>query len=221
MQNFATPYFSRDIAEFWRRWHISLSTWFRDYLYIPLGGSRGNLSKNIRNIFIIFVVSGFWHGANWTFIAWGALNAIYFLPLLLIKQNRKNLDVVAQNRWYPTLKEIAQIGITFFFTLIAWVFFRANTIGHAFQYCADLFSGLFDGHSFAIFQEYFTLYDRSLWLLFSGFILIEWVGRKKQFGFEFVQGFNRPLRIISLALVIITTLLFMSSNEQEFIYFQF
>jgi D-alanyl-lipoteichoic acid acyltransferase DltB (MBOAT superfamily) len=85
MRNFACPYFSRDIAEFWRRWHISLSTWFRDYLYIPLGGSRGGTLMKVRNSFIVFVVSGFWHGANWTFIVWGALNAIYFLPLLLTK----------------------------------------------------------------------------------------------------------------------------------------
>src|SRR5690606_29465848 len=104
MKNFDFPYFSRDIAEFWRRWHISLSTWFRDYLYIPLGGSRVNSTLQVRNIFIIFLVSGFWHGANWTFIVWGALNALYFLPLLLTKRNRKNIDVVARGRWYPNIR---------------------------------------------------------------------------------------------------------------------
>ena len=88
--NFRYPYFSRDIAEFWRRWHISLSTWFRDYLYIPLGGSRGNLFFRIRNVFAIFLVSGFWHGANWTFIIWGLLNALYFIPLMLGGKNRQN-----------------------------------------------------------------------------------------------------------------------------------
>jgi D-alanyl-lipoteichoic acid acyltransferase DltB (MBOAT superfamily) len=113
MRNFAFPYFSRDIAEFWRRWHISLSTWFRDYLYIPLGGSRGNTANKIRNIFIIFIVSGFWHGANWTFIVWGALNAIYFLPLLLLNQNRKNLEIVAKNRLLPSLKDFFSILMTF------------------------------------------------------------------------------------------------------------
>ena len=100
-QNFATPYFSRDIAEFWRRWHISLSTWFRDYLYIPLGGSRGGTWMKVRNTFAIFLVSGFWHGANWTFIIWGALNAIYFLPLLFTNNNRKNLGVVAEGKLFP------------------------------------------------------------------------------------------------------------------------
>ena len=105
MKNFAFPYFSRDIAEFWRRWHISLSTWFRDYLYIPLGGSRGGTAMKVRNTFIIFIVSGFWHGANWTFIVWGALNAIYFLPLLLLEKNRQNIGIVAEGRTLPNLKE--------------------------------------------------------------------------------------------------------------------
>src|SRR5690606_36334354 len=116
MKNFDFPYFSRDIAEFWRRWHISLSTWFRDYLYIPLGGSRVNSTLQVRNIFIIFLVSGFWHGANWTFIVWGALNALYFLPLLLTKRNRKNIDVVARGRWYPNIRETIAIGSTFSLT---------------------------------------------------------------------------------------------------------
>jgi alginate O-acetyltransferase complex protein AlgI len=115
-QNFAFPYFSRDIAEFWRRWHISLSTWFRDYLYIPLGGSRGGSWMKIRNIFIIFLVSGFWHGANWTFIIWGFLNALYFLPLLLTKRNRSHLNMVAQDSLLPSLKELFQMGVTFCLT---------------------------------------------------------------------------------------------------------
>ena len=119
MKNFAFPYFSRDIAEFWRRWHISLSTWFRDYLYIPLGGSKGSLSKIVRNTFIIFLVSGFWHGANWTFIIWGFLNALYFLPLLLIKRNRKNLDIVAENRVLPSIRELLSMFTTFSLTVFA------------------------------------------------------------------------------------------------------
>ena len=88
MKNFAFPYFSRDIAEFWRRWHISLSTWFRDYVYIPLGGSRVNNYLKVRNVFAIFLISGFWHGANWTFIFWGFLNALYFIPLILSKKKK-------------------------------------------------------------------------------------------------------------------------------------
>jgi len=133
-QNFAFPYFSRDIAEFWRRWHISLSTWFRDYLYIPLGGSKGGMKMKVRNTFIIFLVSGFWHGANWTFIIWGLLNALYFLPLLLRNKNRVNTNIVAEGKWIPNLKELTQILITFSLTVFAWIFFRANSVSHAFDY---------------------------------------------------------------------------------------
>src|SRR5690606_6541256 len=121
MQNFAFPYFSRDIAEFWRRWHISLSTWFRDYLYIPLGGSLGSKSKVIRNVFIIFIVSGFWHGANWTYIVWGTLNALYFLPLLLTNKNRNHLEIVANHTIWPSPKAVINILITFSLTTLAWI----------------------------------------------------------------------------------------------------
>ena len=140
MKNFAFPYFSRDIAEFWRRWHISLSTWFRDYLYIPLGGSKGSLSKIVRNTFIIFLVSGFWHGANWTFIIWGFLNALYFLPLLLIKRNRKNLDIVAENRVLPSIRELLSMFTTFSLTVFAWIFFRAESVSQAFSYIDRIFT---------------------------------------------------------------------------------
>lgn len=118
MTNFAFPYFSRDIAEFWRRWHISLSTWFRDYLYIPLGGSRVRRSLQVRNVLIIFLVSGFWHGANWTFIIWGALHALFFLPLLFFKLNRKYLENDALQ-----FQQILKIGFTFTIVCLAWIFF--------------------------------------------------------------------------------------------------
>lgn len=221
MQNFATPYFSRDIAEFWRRWHISLSTWFRDYLYIPLGGSRGSQSKVVRNTFIIFLVSGFWHGANWTFIAWGAINAIYFLPLLLTKVNRSNVDVVAERRWYPTPKEVLQMALTFFLTLIAWVFFRATDMSHAWQYLGDLFSGMVNGQSIKAFGTYFSLFDRSLWIIFLGFLLIEWLGRRKHYSLEIIERTPVFVRILCLILISMVILLFMSTGEQDFIYFQF
>ena len=133
-KNFAYPYFSRDIAEFWRRWHISLSTWFRDYLYIPLGGSRVKTSLKIRNTLIVFLVSGFWHGANWTFIVWGALHAIYFLPLLLLSKNRRNLEIVASKKYLPTLTELIGMITTFSLVTFAWIFFRAESLAHAFTY---------------------------------------------------------------------------------------
>jgi len=140
MRNFNFPYFSRDIAEFWRRWHISLSTWFRDYLYIPLGGSRGGTWMKVRNTFMIFIVSGFWHGANWTFIVWGALNAIYFLPLLLTNNNRNNLETVAQGKLLPSIKEVYFMLLTFGLTVFAWIFFRAENIGHAISYISEILS---------------------------------------------------------------------------------
>jgi D-alanyl-lipoteichoic acid acyltransferase DltB (MBOAT superfamily) len=128
LRNFAFPYFSRDIAEFWRRWHISLSSWFKDYLYIPLGGSKGGTWMKIRNTFIIFIVSGFWHGANWTFIAWGALNALFIMPSIIIKTNRNNIDIVAQGKLFPTVKELFQIIMTFCLTVFAWIFFRSENL---------------------------------------------------------------------------------------------
>jgi len=140
MQNFNFPYFSRDIAEFWRRWHISLSTWFRDYLYIPLGGSRGTSWIRVRNIFVIFLVSGLWHGANWTFIAWGALNALYFLPSFLTRAHRNNTGTVAAGRSLPSAKELSQVLVTFALTVFAWIFFRADSIAHAADYVTGIFS---------------------------------------------------------------------------------
>ena len=129
LSNFKFPYFSRDIAEFWRRWHISLSSWFRDYLYIPLGGSRNGKIKAIRNTFIIFLVSGFWHGANWNFIVWGFIHSLGFIPLLILNQNRNYVsDVVAQDRCLPNVKEVWQMLRTFMFVTFAWIFFRSKNI---------------------------------------------------------------------------------------------
>ena len=143
MSNFKFPYFSRDIGEFWRRWHISLSSWFRDYLYIPLGGSKSGRWNSIRNIFVIFIVSGFWHGANWTFIMWGLTHALLYIPLFLIGKNRQYItNVVAENNLLPSIKELFQMGITFFSTTIAWVFFRSETILNALQYTHRMISKL-------------------------------------------------------------------------------
>lgn len=213
MQNFAFPYFSRDIAEFWRRWHISLSTWFRDYLYIPLGGSKGGLSKKIRNIFIIFLVSGFWHGANWTFLVWGFLNALYFLPLLLINKNRANLDVVSSGRLFPTLRELVSIGVTFFATVIAWIIFRSESISEAYKYLIKIFtSAPLDG------PEHLP---KTTLLLILGFIAIEWFGREDKYAIENLGlKWNRFNRLL-LYYILIGLILVFSGQKQEFIYFQF
>src|SRR5690554_2767999 len=177
MRNFNFPYFSRDIAEFWRRWHISLSTWFRDYLYIPLGGSRGSLKMKIRNTFLIFIVSGFWHGANWTFIAWGVLNAIYFLPLLLFNKNRTHLEIVAQNKSIPNLKEVIQMMATFILVVFAWIFFRAENISHALNYIQTIFSKTL--FSYPVFSGMRHAITTVLLIMF--FLIIEWNGREEQY----------------------------------------
>ena len=140
MSNFKFPYFSRNIGEFWRRWHISLSTWFRDYLYIPLGGSQEGKLKSIRNIFVIFLVSGFWHGANRTFILWGLFHSILFLPSFMFNTNRKyTTSIIAENTFLPSLKEFLKVGITFGLVTVGWVFFRSVTIEDSYEYLTRMF----------------------------------------------------------------------------------
>ena len=218
MQNFAFPYFSRDIAEFWRRWHISLSTWFRDYLYIPLGGSRGSKWNQIRNVFLIFLVSGFWHGANWTFIAWGALNALYFLPLLLFNRNRKNLEVVAKGKFLPNWRDLMAIGMTFFLTTLAWVFFRAKNIAHAFEYLSGIFST-----SLFTFPDYPGRSKSALTLLLILILcLVEWLGREHQHALENLRRYQpRFVRWLIYCAIIFMIGMFMQTTETPFIYFQF
>lgn len=214
-RNFAFPYFSRDIAEFWRRWHISLSTWFRDYLYIPLGGSRGGTQMKIRNTFIIFIVSGFWHGANWTFIIWGALNAFYFLPLLLAEKNRNHLEIVAKGKMLPTFKELTLMVITFGLTALAWVFFRAENVGHAIQYTSDTFTNLGSFLTLGIYWKY-----RRIILLIGLFIIIEWLGRESDHALERLK-FPRLIRWGFYLLIGFTIIIFGNFDETEFIYFAF
>jgi len=214
-QNFATPYFSRDIAEFWRRWHISLSTWFRDYLYIPLGGSRGGTWMKVRNTFAIFLVSGFWHGANWTFIIWGALNAIYFLPLLLTNNNRKNLGIVAEGKLLPSFRELLSMLTTFTLTVFAWIFFRAENLSHALEYINNIFS-------YGLFRTPKVL-DKKLLLIIVFFLIIEWLGRNDKYAIETILlEIKMQLRIfVYLVLTSLIIYFFVNSSIHEFIYFQF
>ena len=212
-QNFAFPYFSRDIAEFWRRWHISLSTWFRDYLYIPLGGSRGNRFVTVRNIFIIFIVSGFWHGANWTFIVWGALNAIYFLPVMLTNRNRNNLNVVASGKLIPSVKEAFLILFTFSITVFAWIFFRADNISHAWNILTEIFSS-----SLITIPE---VRPKFLLLLIAVFLVIEWLGREGLYAIELIGvKWRKPYRWFFYYCIVLA-IFFWGGKGQTFIYFQF
>jgi alginate O-acetyltransferase complex protein AlgI len=214
MRNFAYPYFSRDIAEFWRRWHISLSTWFRDYLYVPLGGSRGGSWLRVRNTFIIFLVSGLWHGANWTFIVWGALNALYFLPLLLGGANRRNMDTVATGRLLPSPLDALRILGTFLIICLAWVFFRAKDLSEAFAYLG----GIFDASILAPP----ALEAEVLPYLLLFFVAVEWVGRQDQHALERLGlSWPRPVRWSAYVFLIMLIGVYMSTGETPFIYFQF
>ncbi|APD05847.1 peptidoglycan O-acetyltransferase [Flavobacteriaceae bacterium UJ101] len=216
MQNFAFPYFSRDIAEFWRRWHISLSTWFRDYLYIPLGGSRGGTKMKIRNTFIIFLVSGFWHGANWTFIVWGALNALYFLPLLLANKNRSNLNNVAENRVFPTFNEIIKMGSTFILVVFGWIFFRAENVSSAFTYIKRIFvNENYINLKFISFDTYLSIIP-----ILLIFLIFEWFNRKEKYGLENVKKYHFVIRMF-VYYMIVFLINFYSGQSSDFIYFQF
>ena len=213
LRNFAFPYFSRDIAEFWRRWHISLSSWFRDYLYLPLGGSKGGIWLKIRNTFIIFLVSGFWHGANWTFIVWGALNALYFMPYLLLNKNRNNVEIVAKGRSFPSINELFQILFTFSLTVFAWIFFRSENIASALHFIGKIFSkSLFVTPSV---KPYF------LFIFIAVFIIIEWLGREQEYALaNFGFGWQKPVRWAAYYTLVLAIFYF-AGSEQRFIYFQF
>lgn len=221
LRNFAFPYFARDIAEFWRRWHISLTTWFRDYLYIPLGGSHGGTWMKIRNTFIIFLVSGFWHGANWTFVAWGAINAIYFLPLMLTNSNRKNIEIVAQGKLFPNINEFLSMLFTFSLTVFAWIFFRADSISHALQYLSGIFSkSLF---TFPKGSDFIgtAIHPLTMFLLIGIFTVIEWLGREQQYAISHLGlSWRKPIRYL-MYYVIIFAIIWFGGKEQQFIYFQF
>jgi alginate O-acetyltransferase complex protein AlgI len=213
LKNFNFPYFSRDIAEFWRRWHISLSSWFKDYLYIPLGGSVGGLKMKIRNTFIIFIVSGFWHGANWTFIVWGALNALYLLPSLLLNTNRNHLEIVAYNRSFPSFKELSSIIVTFVLTVFAWVFFRANSLTHALTYIKNIFTSKL--------LSVPEIRPTHIIVLIVLFILIEWAGRRNNFAIEKLFLNNSVFVRWSFYFALVMAIFIFSTKEHEFIYFQF
>lgn len=215
MRNFNVPYFSRDIAEFWRRWHISLTTWFRDYVYIPLGGSRCSKAKIVRNTFIIFLLSGFWHGANWTFIAWGAYHALLFLPLILMGKNRKYRNTVAEGRILPTIKEVGQMLLTFFLVTIGWIIFRAESIEQAWAF----FCGLFKRSFFSIPWIDSPTYILKLMVALPVLIILEWMGRNKECPITFghLGKLGRWTVYVLLSIMVFA----FGATSESFIYFQF
>ena len=211
--NFKFPYFSRDIAEFWRRWHISLSTWFRDYLYIPLGGSRGSKATILRNVAIIFLVSGLWHGANWTFVVWGGVHAALFIPLILTGANRTHTsDVVAQGLTLPSFKEICQMSLTFAMVTLAWVFFRADSLDHAFQYLGGIFAFNLNAE-----PHHFVL----IAIAFMGIIvLVDWLSRTGEIPKWWLTKRMKPVRWAAYSIAVLLILKNLQ-NGSSFIYFQF
>lgn len=214
MRNFNFPYFSRDIAEFWRRWHISLTTWFRDYIYIPLGGSRCGKWKVARNTLIIFLVSGFWHGANWTFICWGAFHALLFFPLFMLGKNRKYQDVVAKGRLLPSVKEACQMVFTFLLAVVGWIIFRAETIRQAWDYMICMVTK---------FHICMPEYGKKALVYILILLIVEWLQREKQFGLQLeLKGMFRYRTVrwgIYYLLFIVSLVL--AGQQEEFIYFQF
>ena len=213
--NFRTPYFSRDVAEFWKRWHISLNKWFVDYVYIPLGGSRTSQIKVVRNVFVIFLLSGLWHGANWTYVAWGAYHAILFVPLILLNLNKRNDGIVAQDSWYPRPKEILSMIGTFMLVTIGWVIFRSDNIGVAF----DILHKIFSFTSWKSVDLHLTYKVPTILAIVLCF-LVEWINRKRAHSFEFTWIKYAWIRI-PLYYAIFAMIVLYSGQNHTFIYFQF
>lgn len=212
-RNFNVPYFSRNVVEFWKRWHISLNTWFVDYLYIPLGGGRNGKWKKIRNTIVIFLTSGLWHGANWTYVAWGAYHALLFVPLILTGGNKKFSNVVAEGKRLPSLNELSQMLSTFVLVLIGWIIFRSDNIHHA----ADYIQRLFSLSIFSIPDDPLTLMKLLVFCLVL--ILIEWIQRTKEHGLDFAV--KSPVLRFAVYFVVFFLVIAGSGNPVTFIYFQF
>jgi D-alanyl-lipoteichoic acid acyltransferase DltB (MBOAT superfamily) len=217
IKNFSFPYFSKNISEFWRRWHISLSSWFKDYVYIPLGGNKVSKIKQISNTFIVFIISGFWHGAEWKYIFWGALNALFVVPAIVFRSKKKNMDKEEHIGLLSKINLSVSILITFLLTMMMWIFFRAENIQSAILYLRIIFSKSF------LEMPNFTNVEKvhQLLLLILGFFIVEWFGRKGNFALERLDNkFKLIVRWFIYYCLIFLIFLF-SGNGVEFIYFQF
>lgn len=215
MSNFTYPYFSRNISEFWRRWHISLTTWFRDYVYIPLGGNRGSTGKTVRNIFVVFFVSGLWHGANWTFVFWGLMHAGFFLLFVLLGKKRTKSNVTAYNSIFPGPKDFLLMCFNFFVVTIFWIFFRAKSLRHAYSFIGEIFS-----YSFLTVPEFPGKKEALITVVLVIFlVIIEWWGRREEFPLKKLK-MTRWQRY-SVYYILILLIIFFSAPGEEFIYFQF
>lgn len=209
-RNFANPYFSRDIAEFWRRWHITLSTWFRDYLYLPLGGNRTSRWRWLRNVLLTFTISGFWHGANWNFIVWGLLHGLYYVPFIFTKSHRRHLDMVAAGRLLPTVREAFQIAMTFCLVLVAWIFFRANSLHEALHFLWHMGT-----NDWLVYPEY-----KGGVLYVVVLVTIEWWQRAQAHGLA-IAHWPRWSRWAAYYVLIAGIFWYGHTEYSPFIYFQF
>ncbi len=212
MQNFAFPYFSRDIAEFWRRWHISLSTWLRDYVYVPLCGKRPSRRKKAVNIVLTFTLCGLWHGASWTYVLWGFIHGLYFLPMTLAKRHPRFIGTAAQDRFFPSAKEVFAIILTFTATTFAWIFFRSSSLSQAFDYITRIISVPYLNLNYS---QYIPLFFAIVLLLF-----LEWIQRTKEHFLQ-IENLHVILRWMIYFSAIILLLVFGAFGSNEFIYFQF
>lgn len=215
-RNFSYPYFSRDIAEFWRRWHMSLTGWFRDYVYIPLGGSRGGRWQALRNTAVVFVASGLWHGANWTFVAWGALNALLFAPLLVSGRNRRHLGDAAPGRLLPRPSEALRMALTFALVTLGWVLFRSASIPDAWRFLRGVATQSWSGPS-----GLGPALAVALWLAGAMFAA-EWLARGRRHALQDAGArWPRAARWALYAAVIAAIGIFAPMQQAPFIYFQF
>jgi D-alanyl-lipoteichoic acid acyltransferase DltB (MBOAT superfamily) len=215
MRNFNYPYFSRSIPEFWRRWHISLTTWFRDYIYFPLGGSRCNKWKIIRNVYIVWGISGLWHGANWTFVCWGLYHATLLAIYNILGINTKHHHVAGYNRSYPSLKEFMQISLTFFLAVIGWILFRSENITQSIDFFRCMVSNdFFNPHQ---------LYGMKCLVMCAILIIVEWLQRDRQHTLQ-ISGISlfekRWVRWTTYYIILLIIKSYTGVN-QTFIYFQF
>ena len=214
--NFLTPYFSHDIAEFWKRWHISLNKWFVDYIYIPLGGSRVSKIEVARNVFVIFLLSGLWHGANWTYVCWGLYHAILFVPLILLGKNKKYKEQEVKKHIYPSLLELWKMGSTFILVVFGWIIFRANSVTHAYE----IFSKMFSSSFFSLPHVWFLEYRIPTFLAIVTCFVVEWVNRHNKHGLD-ITWVKSDLIRITVYYIVLSMIILYSGKNVTFIYFQF
>jgi len=216
MRNFATPFFSTNIGDFWRKWHISLTTWMMDYVFTPLSFVLRKYRKQglIVSIVATFVLVGFWHGANWTFAFYGLLHGIYFIPLVY-RGKMNTSKMIAKGKLFPSVVELFQMGALLFLVMLTNIFFRMSSIGHAFDYLKHIFSiRLFE---FPLQLGNITvLTTLGLVIFFMG---IEWVHREKKHDLD-LSNYNIYFRWLCY-IVIFLIVLFFGKSSETFIYFQF